>query len=72
MTAGAFSEHLDDCEALMSLVEECLTGRLQCYYYCNGTVGGQGLLSLTLVFSLHRLRALLLNAHYFYPPFGTF
>lgn len=41
MTAGTFSEHLDDCEALMCLVEECLTGPPQCYYCCNGTVGGQ-------------------------------
>lgn len=48
MTAGAFSEHLDDCEALMSAVEEAPTDPTLCYYYCNGTVGGQALLSLTL------------------------
>lgn len=48
MTAGAFSEHLDDCEALMSGWEEGPTDLMLCYYYCNGTVGGQALLSLTL------------------------
>lgn len=62
MTAGAFSEHLDDCEALMFLVEECPTGPPHCYYCCNGTVGGQWPLIIHTVFSLH-----LLCCHYFYP-----
>lgn len=48
MTAGAFSEHLDDCEALKLAAEEGPTDPTLCYYYCNGTVGGQALLSLTL------------------------
>lgn len=48
MTAGAFSEHLDDCEALMSALKGGQTDLTLCYYYCNGTVGGQALLSLTL------------------------
>lgn len=67
MTAGTFSEHLDDCEALMCLVEECLTGPPQCYYCCNGTVGGQRPLIIhTLSFPY--------ICHYFLPPssFDTF
>lgn len=46
MTAGAFSEHLDDCEALKSVGEDGRTDLTLCYYDCNGTVGGQALLSL--------------------------
>ncbi len=47
MTAGAFSEHLDDSEALMSALEEGPSDPTLCYYYCFGTEGGQALLSLT-------------------------
>jgi len=45
MTAGAFCKHLDDCVALMSVLEEGPTGPPLCYYECNVTAGGRALLS---------------------------
>lgn len=79
MTAGAFSEHLDDCEALKSALEECRTDPMLCYYYCNGTVGGQALLSLTLSlfltappFSFQSLVNSCIMVVFLLAPFDTF
>lgn len=79
MTAGAFSEHLDDCEALKSALEEGPTDPPLCYYYCNGTVGGQALLSLTLyllltspLLSFHSLVQHFFYVGLFLSPLDTF